>query len=370
MYISFIVAVLSVLIAFLFRKTESKIPLRLSFIIVGVFVAIHYQFGNDYGTYLRRFYDYQLYTSNPFDIAGIIECWEATGHEIGWIALNTLFRPFGFFGFQIALTAFEFYALYMFFVKYINKNYYWLGIALLVFNANLFMIACMSMMRQWFACAVFLISIKYIIEKRPVSYIALILLAASFHISALVLLFVYFINLIPFEKFSLKSLVILVICLFAWYYIAPRYISERLDLVFGIDAFSDYEMYNNDDYHVGRFPYVSGLFIPICVWLITKYLNREQRIIIWVSLLSVVVIPLSYTSASLMGRVAYFFSIVSLIANPIIVEKANKVNVYLSLLIIFVLLYPLVTGFTTFFSNETWQEGFSSYHTIFSTQWQ
>lgn len=76
---------------------------------------------------------------------------------------------------------------------------------------GLFVFFTMTYLRQTIACGIAWQGIRYIWQRRPIPFFAFVLLAASFHNSALVFALMYF---VPIRKFSKSSVVVfLVFCL-------------------------------------------------------------------------------------------------------------------------------------------------------------
>lgn len=80
------------------------------------------------------------------------------------------------------------------------------------FCLPVFSMMSMSMMRQGIAFGIFLLSYKYILERKFYKYIACILCAALFHTSALILIPLYFVYSIPYKK-KYIWLILFILCL-------------------------------------------------------------------------------------------------------------------------------------------------------------
>ena len=96
------VSIICILITLFQKKKESA--LAYSFVILTVFFAIRYNFGNDYFAYLKH-----------FDLANqgnLLDALESERFEDGWVVLCRLSKPIGFFGMVIILTVFENFVLY------------------------------------------------------------------------------------------------------------------------------------------------------------------------------------------------------------------------------------------------------------------
>jgi len=79
--------------------------------------------------------------------------------------------------------------LVMMFIKK-NTDLYDLGFFL--FITLYFYYSSLNIMRQWIAISIFLFSLKYAFDKKFIKYILLVLIASTFHASALLMLPIYF----------------------------------------------------------------------------------------------------------------------------------------------------------------------------------
>ena len=104
--------------------SNKKRGLIWSMIILFLFLALRYNFGNDYPAYYTSFYDGN-------DIL------EDSQVEVGYKWLTILFKPFGFFIFIIWWSAFYIIALYKTIRRYVPEEYYWLVIMSIISNADL-----------------------------------------------------------------------------------------------------------------------------------------------------------------------------------------------------------------------------------------
>lgn len=114
-----------------------------------------------------------------------------TAFEPGYLLSNGAFQSLhlDFFFFMLCFSA-----VFLFFFTYNLKYYTELPFtALLVFVGFVYMTS-FSAIRQIMAAAIFFYSIRFLITKQPKKYFLWILLASSFHVSALCLLIFYFVR--------------------------------------------------------------------------------------------------------------------------------------------------------------------------------
>lgn len=140
-----------------------------------IFVGIRYDVGADYLSYENIFKD-----SSDLGIAQVM--------EPGYLKLNQLVRYFSTnFAWFTTLVIF----LQAFFIHLAIKDFKYYTFALLIFITTV-LGSIVNEMRQYIAVAIFFYSLKYIVDKSFFKYSIVILFAASFHYSAILLLPLYF----------------------------------------------------------------------------------------------------------------------------------------------------------------------------------
>jgi hypothetical protein len=187
-----ILNVFVIILSYFSRYKNSKFVLQLVFFIIFLFTALRYNYGTDYTVYYKIF-NFVHSFSDIFSKDPVV-----SNVEKGWLFLCYLFKPVGFFGMIIFVSAFICYTYYSLIKKYVNVNYYWLAVLIYVFFFDIMLIQ-FSAIRQAVAISIFLFSIRYLDEKRsPVKYILLILLAGMIHASAY---FMFIFVVFAFDKF-------------------------------------------------------------------------------------------------------------------------------------------------------------------------
>lgn len=167
-------------------------------IILSIFYwGLRYNYQNDYEAY-----------HNSFEWVKSMDSYDKTAFhaEYGWWLLYKLFQPLGYYVFVFVCSAFLIYALVPWFKKYANDGYLWI-VSLGLFSAPYFKILS-SAQRQWLVSAIFLLAFFYfirgrisgykdLIKKNVLIYFFFIFLCRYFHTSALFLLIIPFLYLIP-----------------------------------------------------------------------------------------------------------------------------------------------------------------------------
>ena len=144
-----------VLLAYLAQYKNQEYLLKFSFFLIFLFLALRYDYGNDYQSYLNVFLN--LERSGSID-----RFYDSNDHfELGWLYLCQLFQPLGFFAMVTMLAAFNCFIYYSFIKKFVPPHYYWFSLLLYTFDPGM-MLVHSSAMRQSLAISIFIYSIEFI----------------------------------------------------------------------------------------------------------------------------------------------------------------------------------------------------------------
>ena len=171
---------------FQYNPIDFRLPLKFLFpiVIISLVVGFRYNVGVDWSGYKL----YYLFIKNNTNILYANQKWEFSYFWINKIValldLNytAMFTVIAFISWYFIFKSLEvkFVPLLLFFI-FTDEFFFW----------------SMNGVRQFVSIAIFLYSINFIINKDFKKYVFLILLASTFHTSALLLIPVYF---IPYEK--------------------------------------------------------------------------------------------------------------------------------------------------------------------------
>ncbi len=152
--------------------------------------------------------------------------------EKGFYILMLIFKKigFGFFPFLIICKLFAFIVL----AKFISNNFksFYLPFTIFLASDALFLFVD-NPLRFMIAFGIIVISFKYLLIRRFIPYLILVILASTFHIASVIMLFVYFSFLIK----TLNKYVSIVIYFLAFVLLSPDLVLvfiERLIPNFGI----------------------------------------------------------------------------------------------------------------------------------------
>lgn len=161
-----------------FSEYRNKSLLFLSFLLLGIFAFLRYDYGNDYWSYFSCYEEIQCGGKNPF------------AHEYLFYWLNRL-SP-SFYILIGAVSLFFLWVVYKLIRDRLTGIYR--GVALLIFLVNPYLFLMnLSALRQCIALGIFVLAISCAQQRKFLKYGALIAVATLFHASAVVLLPLYFI---------------------------------------------------------------------------------------------------------------------------------------------------------------------------------
>lgn len=368
MYVAILVGILAMFFAYQESSGKYKNSLKWAFIIITIYLGIRYDFGNDYMNYLNSFYRFQSYHGSLLNIQ---ELKELQGHgDFGWVYLNLLCRPLGFFGMIIFLAILENFIIYDFVKTYVPSTWYPFAIFIYVFNSNI-MILGGSMMRQWLAICIFIYAFRFIRDRKPLYYFALAFLAISIHGSARILLPLYLLTYMRDINLSVKSLYWFIPLLIVWFSIAPTVFANNLTFLLESDSFEQYGIYEGGTGEkYGILGIVAAFLFPvICISQINK-LEQRERVLVLIFFVSILIRPLGLV-LGMINRLGFYFLPFSIVTFPIVLnyikKKYSKTMVFALLVIIVI---PTIRDFYGFFHAETWIDKYMEYSTIIGLPWQ
>lgn len=347
------VSIICILITLFQKKKESA--LACSFVILTVFFAIRYNFGNDYSAYLMH-----------FDLANegsYADAFDSERFENGWVILCRLCKPIGFFGMVIFLTIFENAVLYYFFRKYIPQNLYWLALFGYLFSPSLCLTG-LSMMRQFLAICVCLIAFDMAMARKIVLSILLVLLAVQFHTTAYVCLPICFIALKKDVRMSKRAAISFLTVLFFIFFTATYFFANLFVYVINESVFDIYEGRIGQDYKsiIGVSTFFQYYILGIILLTQGKQKKTNRFFVLIFSLF--MIIDAFKPIAPLISRVGLYFYILYPICMPNAIGKLS--NTLIKKVTILLLLLFGVYGCLSFILSPGWGNSFLVYETIFS----
>jgi hypothetical protein len=357
MLITILLGILSVFCAYLARYKESKWGLKAAFVFVYFFLALRYDFGNDYKWYMVSFN-----SLNEFMFKDYLNM--LLPYEPGWIFLNLVFSKLGFFALTAFLAIINCIIYYRFIKRYVPVNMYWLAVFIYIYQPN-FMLLHSSAMRQSISIMIFVFSIDYLVNKNTLKYFACVLLASLFHYTALILIPIYF---LAYYKNKISTPIGIIIITF---YLSLFFYRSYFSILINFAVLNFYEKY---DYYQNAAEVNSGLgfiyytLLFILTLYFEKFQTKEISLIFKISVVSFLIIPLALI-VDMTGRLGMYFSPTLMIVFPMLYKSMNKIYYKYSFLIILIML--TFFQFFQFFYSDNYKIYFFEYNTIFSAPvWQ
>lgn len=365
MLVVLFICIFVVLLGILASIGKLKFGLEFAFFFIIIFSAIRYDYGNDYPTYYRIFQD----ISSRSDLQSILNDFnnlydKYEGAEIGWVILNWMFKPLGFWGMIIFTSVLTNVIYYIFIRNYVPRKWYWLALFTYMFDTSLFFVP-LSMMRQSFAMVLFVLSFKYIADRRVIPSILFVAIASLFHKSALLLL--PFVLLGFLYKASGKIISIVCLFIFAVFMFTKDIAENILTSVLALEVFVGFENYFDrmdaaDTFGLGFVSRLLTFFVPFLFYVADKKQIFTNRLITILSSVSFLIIPFTLI-LGFIGRTSYYFLIFNIAAIPLLYDWMRNKLLRNSLLIVY-MTYTLYS-FNQFFNDPIWIS-FTRYQTIFS----
>ncbi len=369
MLIVFFVSILALFFALLGRN--NKRALLCAFVLLTIFWALRYNWGNDYMQYYDHFKSIKTHNIGLFELDGYDQLFVKSDYL--WYILNNLFGPFGFFSLVIVLSIVENYIIYKFILNNVPPKWYWLSVFIYCFNIEFYLIGA-SMMRQWLALCLFVYAINYLINKKIVPYVIIFVIAFFIHSSAVIMLlcipFAYLQNI----KIGKKYLIALFLFLLVWYIMAPIYLREYAYLFFDLNdegAYSAYEMTDVNDTGLSVFGIISNYFIPLTGFLML-YLNggNKNRFFASLFILQLIFVPLG-SVIPIFARFTTYFTSLGIVVWALAINEISRTKYsLLGVAVLCLLLLLNLRGYVGFFSDPIWKTRYSTYITILTQEWQ
>ena len=250
----------------------------------------------------------------------------------------------------IALATFFFFALGRLFYRYTNNNYeVLLGVTL--YQCLFYSFYSITGLRQTFATAFLFLAVPYVLERKFLKFLLLVLIASTQHKTAL--LFVPFYFLLLFKSPKKVILFAFIMCAQMSYFVK----SLTANLLAGT-FFDQYTIYL-EGYEMAGAHTFTLFILSLGLWILFASSKRNERfslntLFINSIAVSIAISPLLWIDPSNM-RIVQYYSVFSIIILPVLTSVTFKNNTHLfySLLIIILTIYTISRDLEyTFF----WQE--------------
>jgi hypothetical protein len=347
-----ILNVIVLLFAWLDSKKIFEHGLKVSFLLIFVFLAIRYHYGNDYSNYENSFNE-----ANKFALLGIFDT--DLQFEPGWTLICRIFHPIGFQGMLAVLAAFECIVYYLLIERYVPRSYYWFAVFIYVFNVG-FMLSHLSAIRQTIAMGIFILSFGYLFDRKIIKYCLCIGAASFFHVSALVLLPLFLIFYYDWKvnTWAAITFFILFVCLFFFGDYALPLIRILVNT-----TFEKYDVYQESSKLSSGLGLIINGVLLLFVLYYAKDLGRKKGIFFKMVIFYFLLIPLGLVLV-VIQRVGMYLSPAIFPVYPIIFNSIKKP--FIRYLLCIVIILTTLYNFIQFFNSDIFRNAYKNYQTIFS----
>lgn len=321
------------------KYINNKICLLIIFIILLLFNGL--RDGN-------VFLDSLVY-KNFFQIVenlNLIDLIKLNSFEVGFKLFTKFFSLFCNYNLYIFIISFFSLIGFYFFIKKYSNNYLMSVFLFIVTNIYIYLFCTI---RQTIAISILLFSIQYVLSNKKIKFVLLVLLAASFHKTALIFMIVYLLKWFDINKIGIKKLVVIYLIIF---------IFRQPIVTLFINVF--YSSYNN--YIISGSGYFLLLILVSLAVFIYYFINKkklyndELKLFYNIYLFSILFQILA-TSQGYINRITLYFMIPIIVLLPNIIPK-NKFGKYTMYLV-------YIIGFAYYIYNVLGNGMYVEYHTLF-----
>lgn len=298
--------------------------------------AFRYNIGVDYNSYSKHFFEisklkfgevFQYQFEYGFSILNKIVAYFTGNFQI--LVIICSFITIGFVSFSIYKNStHKFYSFFL----YITLSFYY---------------SSFNLIRQGIAIAISLLGLKYLIERKFLKYLFIILIASSFHYSVLIMIPIYFIANI---NLTYKTFIFFI----SFSFLVYIFLDDIVKI--GMKIFPTYESYLYTDFLQGKT--FNSIILPLFIFLILiifrKYIlyqNKKNMIYLNISYFCLL-ISLFQTKIGILDRFPSYLNAISIFSIPILIDcfkdRAQK-NLVAGLIIIFGILYNIYSFISGFY---------------------
>jgi hypothetical protein len=340
-----IYAIIFSLIFFLSQKNFNKINNFFRILSMGIlvaFIGLRFGVGVDYFSYQDMFLEGDLSTWVEPGYFYLMKFVHLLNGEFYWVTSIVAFITISFL-YKGVTNLTPYFALSIFFFLVSPSGYGF----------------CVNGMRQGITAAIFLYSIKYIIEGQFYRYCTILLVGSLFHVSLLILIPFYFIRKIKFRKNLYLLLVIVVIVL--------NQVNVFENVLLKALSYTPWAFYLEVSGILGAAKTSSGLgFIftnlvgLAVIYFIPERLVRQQKYAVIFNFYVIFLIFRNvFFSILIIYRLVVYFEWVSFVALAIFLHQTFKLQTKQALILLILFLYSIL--FYNGLANESYM---LQYHLI------
>ncbi len=294
------------------RNTVKNVYLFTSGLWLVLFAGFRGDFTSDYKNYAWLFRYY-----NQFDFSQILE--RQFGQEIGYVFINRLIGVFSNNVVWVMLiTSCLIVVLFLMEIRR-DSVYVWLSVFMFVTIGQYF--TSFNLIRQILAAAIVFSGSKYMYERNFIRYFLVVILAALFHKTALIMIpFFFVLNL----RFNITKLLLILLGLA----ISMSSIESILRFV----QLQFYDHYIEGSYGMTGFGF-NSIVLPLAIlfFILFHYpkldCSNNQKVNLWVNaVIFYVFFTLLGLQVMMIQRLSHFFAPYVLLLVPYIIGKVNNVR--------------------------------------------
>ena len=351
---------LALAIFFAALGAKNKYIQRVAFVILFAFAALRFMYGNDYYNYYLWFNYIKAGFDSPFKTEFLY---------------NLLNRYLPSFPVLVALSsALLMVVVYRLINKNLPTNYAWIGICIFVISPALFLMN-LSALRQSIATCFFVMAVNFACKKNYVGYLAMVVVAALFHKSAILLLpFCLIANPRPVKRwfcwaFLLGTLAMLMfpgvlLDIVVWVaerfgdknyiYMAEQDMQNSIRATLLTSVFFFYVLFNLPRLKGKALIYAKIYMISPLLGVLAREISMLTRLQMYFDIFAIVALPTIYMQTRARGPV-------KVNRRNVLITYWDCINKY-AIPVMIIAIYLL--RYYSFFTNSEWK-AFFTYRTIF-----
>lgn len=308
-------------IIYILRDTKkiTNIVICIVLIFLTLMIGFRYDVGVDYLSYERIF----------------LEEWNDFGLEPFYTLINYIvMKANGEFYLVMMISIF----ITNLFVGIYLKRLKWKP-TLILFSLFIYTVSSLFLftngVRQGIAISIVFYSVVYIEQKNFKRFFICILLASLFHVSAIVMLILYFIK-IKFSKILYLALIFI-----AYIFVQTEMINKFLNIVVPYIPYYNFYLYTGFLESQSTDVLALGVLVKVLISIYITFINKEENILITFYQIGILLNILAI-STFMVARVGFYFYIFDMVVIPmVLMQIKSKLIRRISFIVIFILFLAL-----------------------------
>ncbi len=341
----YVILILAIILGNSFSKKHKRGYLLLICIIMSLIAGMrHILIGNDTANYLNTFNSALINGSKIFLHSRM---------ESGYLLMNIFFTHFSdSFNLFLFITSLFINASVCLFIFKNSKN---VILSLLIFVLLRLFFNEMNILRQYIAISIILHSVKYIKDRNLIKYSLYIILASTFHISAIIAFPIYFLYYKSIKKNTKIILYITCFILFIFLDKILIYITAKLGYYSGYVStyYNSFELGNILLFIMSLFTYLFCKYIYIKNYNVVLN-DKEYQFLLNISFVCMI-LNFFAIRFSIISRLVEYYYIFIIIILPnfisLIKNNKNRLGAYIFTLFISICYFTIIAYFRPYWNN-------------------